>query len=87
MKDYIFYPLSLSKLSGNIGKKARLLFGSSIGKKIPSFIAMFIVYFLVGFWHGAEWKYIFYGIWNGLYHVGYTLRRGLCSNENDAWDK
>ena len=67
MKDYIFYPLSLSKLSGNIGKKARLLFGSSIGKKIPSFIAMFIVYFLVGFWHGAEWKYIFYGIWNGLF--------------------
>lgn len=67
MKDYIFYPLSLSKLSGSIGKKARLLFGSSIGKKIPSFIAMFIVYFLVGFWHGAEWKYIFYGIWNGLF--------------------
>ncbi len=67
MKDYVFYPLSLSKLFGNLGKKARKIFGNSIGKKIPSFIAMFIVYFLVGFWHGAEWKYIFYGIWNGVF--------------------
>ena len=67
MKDYVFYPLSLSKLSGNIGKKARKIFGNTVGKKIPSFMAMFIVYFLVGFWHGAEWKYIVYGLWNGIF--------------------
>lgn len=67
MKDYVFYPLSLSKMSGNIGKKARKILGNNIGKKIPSFIAMFIVYFLVGFWHGPEWKYIVYGLWNGIF--------------------
>lgn len=65
MRDYIFYPLSLSKKFGSMGRKSRKIFGNYIGKKLPSFLAMFIVYFLVGFWHGSEWKYVAYGIWNG----------------------
>ena len=67
MRDYIFYPLSLSKTFAKVGKQARKWFGGSIGKKIPPFIAMFIVYFLVGVWHGAEWKYAFYGAYNGIF--------------------
>ena len=67
MRDYVFYPLSLSKAFSRIGKQARKLFGTSAGKKIPPFIAMFIVYFLVGFWHGSSWKFIAYGIWNGIF--------------------
>lgn len=66
MKDYIFYPLSLSKQFANLSKKARKLFGNYIGKKLPSFLAMFLVYFLVGFWHGSSWKYVVYGVWNGI---------------------
>lgn len=67
MRDYIFYPLSLSKAFGNLSKKARNIFGNNIGKKMPSFLAMFVVYFLVGFWHGADWKYVVYGLWNGCF--------------------
>lgn len=67
MRDYVFYPLSLSKFFNAIGKKARKLIGDFAGKKVAPFIAMFLVYFLVGFWHGAEWKYIVYGIWNGVF--------------------
>ncbi len=67
MRDYIFYPLSLSKGFASLGRKARKLFGVSFGKKLPSFIAMFIVYFLVGIWHGSSYKYIAYGLWNGIF--------------------
>ena len=67
MRDYVFYPLSLSKMFTNLGKKARKVFGANIGKKIPPFIAMFIVYFLVGIWHGSSWKYAAYGIYNGIF--------------------
>ncbi len=67
MRDYVFYPLSLSKFFNAIGKRSRKLIGDFAGKKVAPFIAMFIVYFLVGFWHGAEWKYIVYGIWNGVF--------------------
>lgn len=90
MKDYVFYPLSLSKKFGNLSKSSRKLFGNYIGKKLPSFIAMFFVYFLVGFWHGAEWKYIFYGLWNGVFimlgilleDVYNTIKNRLHINEN-----
>ncbi|MBR2802574.1 MAG: MBOAT family protein [Erysipelotrichaceae bacterium] len=67
MKDYVFYPLSLSKTFTNLGRKSRKVFGTFVGKRLPSFLAMFIVYFLVGFWHGPNWKYVAFGLWNGLF--------------------
>ena len=73
MRDYVFYPLSLSRTFSKLGKAARKVFGNKIGKKIPPFIAMFIVYFLVGLWHGSQWKYVAYGIWNGLFIAGGIL--------------
>ena len=50
-----------------MGKKTRKIFGTSFGKKLPSIISMFIVYFLVSFWHGSSYKYIAYGLWNGIF--------------------
>ena len=67
MKDYVFYPLSLSEPFTNLSRKCRKVMGKYIGKRIPAFLAMFIVYFLVGFWHGPNWKYVAYGIWNGVF--------------------
>ncbi|MBP3835985.1 MAG: MBOAT family protein, partial [Pyramidobacter sp.] len=85
MRDYIFYPLSLSKSFTNLGRKSRNLFGAFTGKRLPAFIAMFIVYFLVGFWHGANWKYVAYGVWNGVFIMSgilmedfYQKTRELC---------
>ncbi len=69
MRDYIFYPLSLSKSFGKLSKKCKKVVGDFVGKRIPPFLAMFIVYFLVGFWHGANWTYIAYGVWNGVFIV------------------
>lgn len=73
MRDYVFYPLSLSKFFVGMGRFLRKVLGNFIGKRIPPIIAMFIVYFLVGFWHGAEWKYIAYGVWNGIFIVAGIL--------------
>ena len=66
MRDYVFFPLSLSKAFTTLSRKSRKLLGTFIGKRLPSFLAMFIVYLLVGFWHGAQWKYVMFGIWNGV---------------------
>ncbi len=73
MRDYVFYPLSLSKAFSNLGKRTRKVFGSYIGKKLPSFLSMFIVFLLVGIWHGSSWKYIGYGLWNGIIIVSSIL--------------
>lgn len=65
MKDYLFYPLSLSKPFIKLGKWIRNHVSGKAGKIIPVSIVTFIVYFAIGIWHGASFKYIVFGIWNG----------------------
>ena len=66
MKDYIFYPISLSKWMNRLGGKCRKVFGNQIGRKLPVCLANLIVFFLVGVWHGPNWQFIVYGLYNGL---------------------
>ncbi|MBR5826498.1 MAG: MBOAT family protein [Clostridia bacterium] len=73
MKDYVFYPLSLSKAFSTMGKKTRKVFGAYIGKMLPTFLASFIAFFLVGVWHGSSYKYVVYGLWNSIIISGSIL--------------
>lgn len=66
MRDYVFYPLSLSRAFADMGKNTRKIFGSHIGKMLPTFLASFIAFMLVGIWHGSDWKYVVYGLWNSV---------------------
>lgn len=70
MKDYIFYPFSLSKSMAKFGKWSKKKFGNNVGKLLPVGLADILVFFVVGVWHGAAWKYIMYGIYNGVIVVG-----------------
>ncbi|UFH65048.1 MBOAT family protein [Clostridium cadaveris] len=62
-KDYIFYPISLTKFVKKLGKKTRKKFGKHIGQVIPSMIALFAVWLSNGLWHGDRWSYIFFGMY------------------------
>lgn len=72
-RDYVFYPLSLSKFFMTIGKKGRKWFGNYIGKLLPVLIPQFIVFFLIGVWHGSSWKYVIFGFYHGIFIVGGLL--------------
>ena len=65
LKDYLFYPITLSKPFINFGKFTRKHIQGKAGKILPTSLATFIVYFAIGIWHGANWKYILFGCWNG----------------------
>ena len=39
--------------------------GAHIAKVLPAGIASFITFLLVGIWHGANMKYVAFGVWNG----------------------
>lgn len=66
MKDYVFYPLSLSKGMSKFGKWGKRVFGKKTGRRLPICLANIVVFFIVGIWHGAAWKYIAYGLYNGF---------------------
>ena len=56
-KDYLMYPLQKSKLLQNIGKKAKKTLGKKVGKKIPFYLSMLILWILIGIWHGGTGYY------------------------------
>ena len=64
MKDYIFYPMSLSKKMNKFGKWGKKHFGNTFGRTLPICFANIVIFFIVGIWHGAAWKYIAYGLYN-----------------------
>ena len=62
LKSYVMYPLLKTKALVNLGARCKNWFGKQ-GKKIPSYIAMLAVWFLMGLWHGNSWKFVFLGLW------------------------
>ena len=77
MRDYVFYPLSLSKPFGRLGKWSRKRIGGKLGKMIPTSLATFIVYLIIGLWHGANFRYIVFGFWNGAIITASILLKNL----------
>ena len=65
-KDYIFYPISLSKPMKKLTLKARKVLGNHIGPLISGAVALFVVWFLNGLWHGAGWTFLLYGMYQFL---------------------
>ncbi|MCR4907995.1 MAG: MBOAT family protein [Lachnospiraceae bacterium] len=66
MRDYVFYPFALTKLMQGLGKRVKKRFGPQAGSVIPACVANILVFFIVGIWHGAQWHYIAWGLYNGL---------------------
>lgn len=59
VKDYVLYPVLKSEMLHKIGIFCKKKFGKQAGKRIPTYIGMFVTWFTVGFWHGGSWKFIF----------------------------
>ena len=65
MKDYLFYPLALSKPLNRLGKKLRPIIGARLGKLAVPCISTVVVFLMVGIWQGPGLSNIAYGLWNG----------------------
>ena len=68
-KDYIFYPVTLSKVNMKMGRWAKAHLNPHLGQLLPTAFALFFVWLANGIWHGAAWKYVVYG----MYYYGLTL--------------
>ncbi|MDO5411388.1 MAG: MBOAT family O-acyltransferase [Lachnospiraceae bacterium] len=63
LRDYIFYPISISHPFQKLSKTARKHLPVYYASALPMIAALFAVWFGNGIWHGAEWKYIVYGLY------------------------
>ena len=72
VRRYVFYTITLSKKFNGIVKACRKRFGNS-AKYIPATCASLIVFWIIGIWHGANWKYIAYGLYSAFFVATGTL--------------
>ncbi|MDO4477925.1 MAG: MBOAT family O-acyltransferase [Lachnospiraceae bacterium] len=68
-KDYIFYPVSMTKPMKKLTSKARKTMGNRFGPLVTGGIALFVVWLCNGIWHGSGWHYIAFG----MYHFFFIL--------------
>ncbi|CAB1243897.1 D-alanyl-lipoteichoic acid biosynthesis protein DltB [Ruminococcaceae bacterium BL-4] len=69
LRDYVFYPVSISKPIFSLGKFTRKHLNTFFAGLVPAIISLFCVWFTNGFWHGAGVKYILYG----MYYYAITI--------------
>lgn len=63
LRDYVYYPVSLSKPAKTLTKHARKKLGNRYGPLLASSLALICVWLGNGLWHGAGSQYLFFGIY------------------------
>lgn len=94
-KDYIFYPISISKFSLKLGKFGKKVFGEKAGKQLPAIFGLLVTWLTTGLWHGASWNYVLWGIFYGVIiilgilfkPIGEKIVQKLKINTNAWWYK
>ena len=66
-KNYVFYPLLRSETLTNLRK--RLKGRAWLSNTASTVIALFVVWLLIGLWHGADWSYVVYGLFHGAFII------------------
>ncbi len=67
MRDYLFYPIALSKPFSRMARRMKKRIGPYYGKIMPATIASFVIFLLVGLWHGASWRYVAFGLYQATF--------------------
>jgi D-alanyl-lipoteichoic acid acyltransferase DltB (MBOAT superfamily) len=81
MKDYIFYPISMSKPMNRLTIKARKRLGNHYGPMAAASVALFVVWICNGLWHGAAWSYLFFG----MYHFFWIFLENITGPVIHSW--
>lgn len=66
VKDYLFYPITLSKPVSKWKKCLKKQVSKKMANKIPIAVTNVLVFILVGIWHGTGTNYMLWGLYNGL---------------------
>ncbi len=65
-KEYVFYPISISKRVMKFSVNTRKRFGPNMARVVAAAPPIMTVWVLTGLWHGAMWKFVAWGIFHGI---------------------
>ena len=68
-RDYLFYPLLRSSTLSTMSRRLKKQGHKAASRTIPTIIALVIVWFSTGLWHGASWNYVLWGLYYGFWLI------------------
>jgi len=80
-RDYVFYPLSMSKLSMKMNKANSKILSPFWSSYFPLALWIAVIWPLTGLWHGAATKYLVYGAYYGVIMALEMIYQHYCANK------
>ena len=77
MEKYVYYPLVLSK---KMRSASKLIKNKYLSRVFAAAAANFLVFILVGIWHGTGWNYVVYGIYQAVFTTSAILLAPVYKN-------
>ncbi len=78
-KDYIYYPISVSKLVRKVKKNSK---SKKFSELFTSCFPIFVVWVTTGTWHGASWNFVAWGLFYAAIMIAGTVFEPLCQKVN-----
>ncbi|MBQ2952738.1 MAG: MBOAT family protein [Clostridia bacterium] len=72
-RSYLFYPLTTSHFGLMLSRWGQRVLGKKAGRALPGVVATFVIFFLIGVWHVANWNAVIYGAYFGILLSGALL--------------
>jgi len=66
-RDYVMYPVMRTAPINKLRDFARTKWGKNASKVLPTLAGTAVVWLLTGIWHGANWTYLLWGIYHGIF--------------------
>ncbi len=68
-KKYIYFPIGMSSFCRRFAKNNKERFSKHFCDTLPATVALLATWLATGFWHGASWRYITWGLVNGFFII------------------
>ena len=68
-RDYLFYPVLRSGTMTRMSRRLKKQGHKTASRAVPTIIALVIVWFSTGLWHGAAWNFVLWGLYYGFWLI------------------
>lgn len=70
IRDYLYLPLSGKKVVNRIGSTGNILIDDKTVSEGRKDAALFLTWMIMGFWHGANWTFVLWGLLHACFIFG-----------------
>ena len=82
-KDYVYFPVSASGMMRNVKKRLRGGGRARAAERFATCFPIFVVWLVTGIWHGADWKFVAWG----MFHAAVLIVSALMEPAFAAFNK